>query len=167
IHRVTQRALSVPEADRVVVATDSAAVGEAVAGLGAEVVLTPSELASGSDRVAAVARMPEFASYDTVVNFQGDEPFMPVAAVSGAIGRVAAGDEIGTAAAPLDPGRRHDPALVKVVLDDRGRALYFSRAAIPAIREDSDAATTNWWQHLGIYAYRRDSLLRLAALPPT
>lgn len=166
IHRVTQRALQVPEADRVVVATDSELVGEAVAGLGVDVIHTPSDLASGSDRVAAVAAMPGFASYGTVVNFQGDEPFMPVAAVSGAIQRVHGGDEIGTAAAPLDPAHRHDASLVKVVMDDAGRALYFSRSAIPALRDEADSGHARWWQHLGVYAYRRDVLLRIAAMRP-
>ncbi|HRP09310.1 MAG TPA: hypothetical protein PLL69_12565, partial [Gemmatimonadales bacterium] len=84
-----------------------------------------------------------------------------------AIGRVSGGDEIGTAAAPLDPELRDDPARVKVVLDDRGRALYFSRAAIPAVRDAADLPGTGWWQHLGVYAYRREVLLRVAGMPPS
>ena len=166
IHRVAQRALRVPGVDRVVVATDSQAIADAVRDLAVEVVLTRSDLESGTDRVAAVAARAEFAEYDVVVNLQGDEPFMPIEAVQGAIARVHHGDDIGTAAAPLDPERRHDPSLVKVICDDRCRAMYFSRLPIPYVRDPADEPQTSWWQHLGIYAYRRDALLRVAALRP-
>jgi 3-deoxy-manno-octulosonate cytidylyltransferase (CMP-KDO synthetase) len=167
IHRVAQRALKVEGADRVVVATDSEAIEQAVADLEVEVVLTRSELESGTDRVAAVATRTEFSGYDTVVNLQGDEPFMPLEAVEGAIARVHHGDDMGTAAAPLDAAHRDDPSLVKVVCDDRCRAMYFSRSAIPHLRDAADLGQTSWWQHLGIYAYRRDVLLRVAAMAPT
>lgn len=167
IHRVAERALKVPGVDRVVVATDSDRVADAAAGTGVGVVMTRSALESGTDRVAAVASRAEFAQYDIVVNLQGDEPFLPLGAVEGAIARVRQGDAIGTAAAPLDPALRDDPSRVKVVTDDRGRALYFSRAAIPHLRDPDDFERTPWWQHLGIYAYRRDVLLRLASLPPS
>jgi 3-deoxy-manno-octulosonate cytidylyltransferase (CMP-KDO synthetase) len=167
IHRVAERALKVPGVDRVVVATDAEAIGEAVSGLDVEVVLTRSELESGTDRVAAVAARAEFTAYDIVVNLQGDEPFMPIEAVHGAIVRVQGGDAIGTAAAPLDPGLRADPSLVKVVCDDHCRAIYFSRLPIPYVRDPADLEKTVWWQHLGIYAYRRDVLLRVAALRPS
>ena len=106
------------------------------------------------------------AEYDIVVNLQGDEPFLPVAAVSGAIGRVMQGDQIGTAAAPLAADMRDEPSLVKVVMDDTGRALYFSRSAIPHLREAADLVGSRWWQHLGIYAYRREALMRVAAMAP-
>jgi len=122
---------------------------------------------SGTDRIAEVARRPEFAHYDIVVNLQGDEPFMPVEAVVGAIARAAAGDAIGTAAAPLDPALVDDPARVKVVCDQRGRALYFSRSPIPCLRDEADRAVARWWQHLGVYAYRREALLAVTALPPS
>lgn len=167
VARVAERVRQVAEADRLVVATDSDAVAAAVEPLGVETVMTRRDLASGTDRVAAVAARTEFAGYDVVVNVQGDEPFLPLDAVRGAIRRVQGGDAIGTAAAPLDPADRHDPARVKVVCDERGRALYFSRHAIPFVRDSAIEATVSWWQHLGLYAYRRDALLRLAALPPS
>lgn len=167
IHRVAQRALSVPGADRVVVATDSVDIANAVSDLDVEVVLTRSELESGTDRVAAVASRADFTGYDIVVNLQGDEPFMPIEAVQGAIARVRQGDPIGTAAAPMDPAVRHDASLVKVVCDDQCRAMYFSRLPIPFVRDPADADQTVWWQHLGIYAYRRDVLLRVSALRPS
>jgi 3-deoxy-manno-octulosonate cytidylyltransferase (CMP-KDO synthetase) len=167
IHRVAQRALRVPGVDRVVVATDSPAIAEAVADLDVEVVITRSDLESGTDRVAAVASRAEFAEYNVVVNLQGDEPFMPIEAVQGAIARVHHGDAVGTAAAPLNPALRDDPSLVKVVCDDQCRAMYFSRLAIPYVRDPADFDQTAWWQHLGIYAYRRDALLRIASLQPS
>lgn len=167
IARVVERARQIPGAARLVVATDAEAVLEALAPTGVETVLTRGEFASGTDRVAAVAARNEFADYDIVVNVQGDEPFLPSAAVSGAIARVTGGDAIGTAAAPLDAAMRHDPARVKVVCDERGRALYFSRAAIPHLRDPELTASTTWWQHLGVYAYRREALLHLTRLPPS
>jgi 3-deoxy-manno-octulosonate cytidylyltransferase (CMP-KDO synthetase) len=167
IHRVAQRALRVPGVDRVVVATDSPAIAEAVADLDVEVVITRSDLESGTDRVAAVASRAEFAEYNVVVNLQGDEPFMPIEAVQGAIARVHHGDAVGTAAAPLNAALRDDPSLVKVVCDDQCRAMYFSRLAIPYVRDPADFDQTAWWQHLGIYAYRRDALLRIASLQPS
>ncbi len=128
--------------------------------------MTSADHESGTDRVAEVSARPEFAGYDIVVNLQGDEPDMPVAAVTGAISRAQSGDAIGTAAAPLDRALVNDPARVKVVVDARGHALYFSRAPIPYLRDDADLAAARWWQHLGVYAYRRDALLAVTKLPP-
>lgn len=165
VARVIERAREVPGIDRLVLATDSTRVADAVARWQVETVLTRRDHESGTDRVAEVAGMPGFDRYDVVVNFQGDEPFLPAEAVTGAVGRVLAGDPIGTAAAPLDPALRDDPARVKVVCDAGGRALYFSRAAIPYLRDDADLARARWWQHLGIYAYRSSVLLELTRLP--
>jgi 3-deoxy-manno-octulosonate cytidylyltransferase (CMP-KDO synthetase) len=149
-----------------VVATDSRRIVDALAPWDVETVVTGSEHESGTDRVAEVARRQEFAGYDVVVNLQGDEPFMPPEAVAGSIARVMGGDPIGTAAAPLDPDLRDDPARVKVVCDADGRALYFSRAAIPFVRDVADLSRARWWQHLGVYAYQRDTLLAVTSLPP-
>lgn len=163
--RVVERAREVPGIDHLVVATDAQEIAEALAPWGVTIVMTDPAHESGTDRVAEVARRPEYAHCDIVVNLQGDEPFMPVDAVTGAIARVKQGDAIGTAAAPLDPALRHEPTLVKVVADTSGRALYFSRAAIPHVRDAADLTETRWWQHLGVYAYQREALLRLTALP--
>jgi 3-deoxy-manno-octulosonate cytidylyltransferase (CMP-KDO synthetase) len=167
VARVVERAREVTGVARLVVATDSPDIAHAVAPWDVEVVMTRADHESGTDRVAEVARRSEMAGFDIVVNLQGDEPFMPAEAVAGAIARVHGGDAIGTAAAPLDPALRNDPARVKVVTDDAGRALYFSRAAIPHVRDTADLPAARWWQHLGVYAYRRDALLRVTALPPT
>jgi 3-deoxy-manno-octulosonate cytidylyltransferase (CMP-KDO synthetase) len=164
VARVIERGREVPSVDRLVLATDSQSIADAVADWHVETIITSPFHESGTDRVAEVASLPGFANYDIVVNLQGDEPFMPAEAIAGAIQRVRKGDAIGTAAAPLDPALRHDPALVKVVCDVRGRALYFSRSAIPHVRDVADLAATRWWQHLGVYAYRRDVLLQITAL---
>jgi 3-deoxy-manno-octulosonate cytidylyltransferase (CMP-KDO synthetase) len=166
VARVIERAREVPGVDRLVLATDSPVIVSALTDWKVETVLTSALHESGTDRVAEVSARPEFAGYDVVVNLQGDEPFLPVDAVSGAIARVLGGDAIGTAAAPLDPALRDDPARVKVVCDAAGRALYFSRAAIPHVRDAADLPATRWWQHLGVYAYRRDVLARITVLPP-
>jgi len=164
VARVVERAREVGGVDRLVVATDSAEVAEALQDWRVETVMTASHHESGTDRVAEVAALPAFASYDVVVNLQGDEPFMPAEAVVGAIQRVRSGDAIGTAAAPLGHESVNDPARVKVVCDARGRALYFSRSAIPYVRDSADVAGARWWQHLGVYAYRRDVLLEVTTL---
>lgn len=166
VARVVDRAREVPGIDCIVVATDSEEIVAALADREVGVTMTRADHESGTDRVAEVAARPEFAGYDIVVNLQGDEPDMPVAAVTGAIARAASGDEIGTAAAPLDRALLNDPARVKVVCDARGHALYFSRAPIPYLRDEADLAGARWWQHLGVYAYRRDALLQVTKLPP-
>jgi 3-deoxy-manno-octulosonate cytidylyltransferase (CMP-KDO synthetase) len=74
---------------------------------------------------------------------------------------------VGSAATPLDPAQAADPARVKVVLDVRGRALYFSRAAIPCVRDGGEAAEGLYWQHIGVYACRRDALMAWVGLAPT
>jgi 3-deoxy-manno-octulosonate cytidylyltransferase (CMP-KDO synthetase) len=165
VARVIERARTVPGVDRLVLATDSEEIADAVMPWDVEVVMTSADHESGTDRVAEVARHAIYSAYDIVVNLQGDEPFMPAEAVAGAILKAQNGDDIGTAAAPLDPALRHEAALVKVVCSAEGRGLYFSRAAIPHVRDAADLAGTKWWQHLGVYAYRRDALLRVTALP--
>ena len=115
--------------DELVVATDSPLVGQVVERSGVRAVLTSRVHLTGTDRVAEVAAKEEFAAFDTIVNVQGDEPFLAREALAGAIERVAQGDDIGTAAPPLDP-RSPATRAGKVVTDARGGALYFSRAAI-------------------------------------
>jgi 3-deoxy-manno-octulosonate cytidylyltransferase (CMP-KDO synthetase) len=167
ITRVVQRVQEHGLVDELVVATDSPMVAQVVERAGVRAVLTGRGHLTGTDRVAEVASSPEFAGFDAVVNVQGDEPFLARDALAGAIERVAQGDEVGTAAAPLDPALAHDPARVKVVTDARGRALYFSRAAIPHLRDAADLAPGLYWQHLGIYAYAREALRRWSALEPS
>lgn len=156
-------------ADRCVVATDSLEVAEAVRAQGAEVAMTSPDHPSGTDRVAEVVASRAFAGFDAVVNVQGDEPFVAAAAVTGAVRLVTSGAfELGTAAAHAAEGALGDPNIVKVVAADDGRAMYFSRAAIPYLRDRAEAELLpdRVWQHIGVYAYTREALARWVALPP-
>lgn len=163
IRHVARRAQELGISDRVVVATDAAAIRDAVEPLGIEAVMTGEHHASGTERVAEVAAMKEFQWYDLILNIQGDEPFLPRAAVVGALDRVRAGDAIGTAAAPLDAEAAREPSRVKVVVDARGRALYFSRAPIP-FQGPGEPGT--FWQHIGVYAQTRAALADWVGRPP-
>ncbi len=166
ITRVIERVLEHGLIEELVVATDSPRVAQVAERSGVRAVLTDAGHQTGTDRVAEVASRPDFAGFDTIVNIQGDEPFIAREALAGALGRVGRGDEIGTAAAPLDAALAGDPSRVKVVTDARGRALYFSRAVIPHRREPDDPSDGLYWQHLGIYAFTRAALARWVTLPP-
>jgi 3-deoxy-manno-octulosonate cytidylyltransferase (CMP-KDO synthetase) len=167
--RVWERVKALGLADRVVAATESPEVMDVLARHGAEGVLTSDQHPSGTDRVAEVARRPEYESFDIIVNVQGDEPFMRGDAMAGAIAMVRDhGFDLGTAAGKRGPEIMADPNCVKVVRDDSGRALYFSRAPIPFLRDASDRGTRDALvlQHMGIYAARRDALAKWVSLPP-
>lgn len=167
IVRVLARALAIGVADEVVVATDSPEIKAVVEQTGGSAVITSSVHESGTERVGEVVSRAEYARFDIVLNIQGDEPFLPKAAAVGAVDRVIQGADVGTAAAPLDPALADDPARVKVVMDRSGRALYFSRACIPFRRDRAVPAGSSLWQHLGVYAYRRDALRRWVTSPPS
>jgi 3-deoxy-manno-octulosonate cytidylyltransferase (CMP-KDO synthetase) len=167
ITRVIQHVVDLGLVEQLVVATDSQMIAQVVERAGVRAVLTRDGHLAGTDRVAEAAGRAEFAGFDVVANVQGDEPFLPRAALAGAIARVAQGDDIGTAAAPLPPEHAADPSRVKVVTDARGRALYFSRAAIPRRREPTDPAEGLYWQHLGLYVYTRAALAQWVATPPS
>jgi 3-deoxy-manno-octulosonate cytidylyltransferase (CMP-KDO synthetase) len=161
---VARRVLDFDLGLRVVVATDDARIAEAVSGLPVETALTSAALGSGTERAAAVLELPEFGMHDPVLNVQGDEPLIERAAVSGALDRVVdGGDDVGTAAARLEPGGLRDPHRVKVVVDGRGRALGFFRTPMAPACAPRHAV----FQHVGVYAYRRAALRRWVALPRT
>jgi 3-deoxy-manno-octulosonate cytidylyltransferase (CMP-KDO synthetase) len=166
VTRVIDRVRKLGLVDELVVATDSTMVCRIVELAGARAVLTRESHSSGTDRVAEAASRPEYAGCDVVANIQGDEPFLPGAALAGALDRIAQGDEVGTAAAPLSAEQAGDPDRVKVVADAQGHALYFSRAAIPFRRERTPPPRDLYWQHVGVYAYRREALDRWTRLPP-
>ncbi len=151
--------------DELVVASDADEVLAAAEACGVRGVKTRDDHPSGTSRVGEVAARPEFAGFGVVVNVQGDEPFLPAAAIRGAVGEVLRGWDVGTAAAPLDPAGAVSPHVVKVVLDELGRALYFSRSLIPHDR--AGAGGVRYWQHLGVYAYRPEALALWLTLPPT
>jgi 3-deoxy-manno-octulosonate cytidylyltransferase (CMP-KDO synthetase) len=167
--RVWSRVRDMGVADRVVVATESPEVATVLSDAGAECVLTDPGHQSGTERVAEVARRPEYAAYDVMVNVQGDEPFLSADAIRGAVAQVRGGGfDIGTTAVPATPSILARPEAVKVVMDDAGRALYFSRAPIPWLRDESDRAVRDPLVrlHLGVYAYTRAALMAWVALPP-
>ncbi|HKO16876.1 MAG TPA: 3-deoxy-manno-octulosonate cytidylyltransferase [Gemmatimonadaceae bacterium] len=167
--RVWERVLAMQVAERCVIASDSEEVAAAARASGAEIVLTSSAHPSGTDRVAEVADDARYAGFDAILNVQGDEPFVATEALRGALRLVTSGDfELGTAAACASTDILGAPHIVKVVTADDGRAMYFSRAAIPYLRDAVDAPllTGRVWQHIGVYAYRRDALARWVALPP-
>jgi len=151
-------------AARVVVATDDERIAAAVRGFGGEAVMTSPACASGTDRVAEAARG---LSEEIVINLQGDEPLIHPSVID-AVAEPLIRDPavlMATAALPQeDPDAYARPSVVKVVTDDRGDALYFSRAPIPHYR---DAGRGRYRKHLGIYGYRREFLFRVAALPPS
>ena len=168
IVRVLQRVWALQAADAVVVATDSAEIATIVAAAGGQAVMTSADHPSGTDRVAEVARLVEFRGYDAIVNVQGDEPFVSAAAVRGALGQVTQrGLMLGTAAAAAHPDVLALADVVKVVTDDEGGAMYFSRAPIPYLRDEADRAERDArvLHHVGVYAYTPESLERWIALP--
>ncbi len=152
----------------VLIATDAAEIMRLAEQLGMPAVFTPEDCASGTDRVRVVA---ESVVADIYVNIQGDEPLLrpehldallaPLLAPPGGPRPV----EVSTLATPCPPEQFGSPHVVKVVRALDGRALYFSRAAIPFDR-DGHAGKVQPLKHLGLYAYRRDALIRFAALPP-
>jgi 3-deoxy-manno-octulosonate cytidylyltransferase (CMP-KDO synthetase) len=167
--RVLERVVALRVAERVVVATDSDEIVDRVRQAGGDAVLTSDEHPSGTDRVAEVAARPEFGGFEAIVNVQGDEPFVSSAAVRGALLQVAErGFPLGTAATYAAPDVLDRPDAVKVVAADDGAAMYFSRAAIPFLREPLDAAERDArvLHHVGVYAYTLDALERWVSLPP-
>ncbi|MBA2708750.1 MAG: 3-deoxy-manno-octulosonate cytidylyltransferase [Gemmatimonadaceae bacterium] len=165
--RVWQRVSAMDVGDACVVATDDETVASAVHDAGGKSVITSGSHVSGTERVAEVANMPEYADFATIVNVQGDEPFIGKAAIEGAAQLVSSGRfPLGTAASPAPWDIGSNPDIVKVVVGDDGRALYFSRSAIP-FRRDSEVEGIRMLQHIGVYAYSRTALSRWVSLEPT
>jgi len=155
IEHVYRRAAAARLVHAAVVATDDERIADAVAAFGGAAMMTRADHVSGSDRIAEVAaRLP----CRLVVNVQGDEPLIEPETIDAAVAPMIedAGLEMSTLSRPLANDQEFTSAsVVKVVTDLNGRALYFSRTPMPG-----SAA------HIGLYVYRRDILLRLAALPP-
>jgi 3-deoxy-manno-octulosonate cytidylyltransferase (CMP-KDO synthetase) len=158
----------------VLIATDDERIRTAALEFGADCLMTSSQHASGTDRIAEAVRARGFAADDIVVNLQGDEPTMPAEVVSRVPQalRDIAGCDIATAVAPIESLPEFlDPNCVKALRALDGRALYFSRAPVPWPRErvtsNQPTSFAGAWRHIGIYAYRVRSLLQFAAWPPT
>ena len=172
--RVAQRA-AMSGAARVVVAADHADILEACAAFQVDAVLTRADHATGSDRLAQACEMLHLEGRDVVVNVQGDEPLIDPALVRACADLLETREDcvMSTAAHAIDSMKElDDPNVVKVVLDAAGRALYFSRAAIPWWRDARAAGapavpTPAPLRHIGLYAYRAGFLRRYAALAPS
>ncbi|MBI3112797.1 MAG: 3-deoxy-manno-octulosonate cytidylyltransferase [Ignavibacteriales bacterium] len=169
IQRVFEQAKKATSLHRVIVATDDRRIEEAVKAFGGEVAMTSPEIKSGSDRVAAVAQREEGEIF---VNIQGDEPLIVPAMIDEVV-RVVLDDpqaDVGTLVKTItSESELINPGVVKVVLDTRGRALYFSRSVIPWIRDSNNPL--DWlkhhpfYKHIGLYVFRRESLLRFTTMP--
>jgi len=176
IQHVHERVRRARRPDRVLVATDDERIAAVVRGFGGEVVMTSRDHATGTDRLAEAASATDA---EIVVNVQGDEPMLDPEGIDAAVEALAgdSGLDISTLSLPLrDVEEMLSPSVVKVVSDARGEALYFSRSPIPLVRDGaSDARAAAALsvarglarKHVGLYVYRRASLLRFAALPPS
>lgn len=165
VEHVYNRARMARTIDAVLVATDDERIAGAVDAFGGLAVMTSGTHATGTDRLAEVARV---LSGQIVVNVQGDEPAMDPDAINLAVGRLMTNpqDELATLRKrTTDAADLANPAVVKVVVDREGYALYFTRSAVPFVRPGHPAPV--FWRHLGLYAYRRTTLLELAGLTPT
>jgi len=170
VHARVRRAL--PEAD-IVVAIDDARIAEVLDARGIRFAMTDTGHASGTDRAAEVARVSGWPDTDAVLNVQGDEPLVPTALLQAFAGFCGATPDLGvaTVACPIgEVALLDEPAIVKVVVDHRGRALYFSRAAIPFCRDGrpADSAGSNglFLRHIGLYGYTNATLQALSRAAP-
>lgn len=164
IQRVYQQCTKASVLDSVCVATDDSRIKSAVEAFGGRAVMTRADHVSGTDRLAEAVQSIET---DVVVNIQGDQPFIDPAMINEAVEPLVDDRSIPMATL-MHPIHRtedlEDPAVVKVVVDRSGSALYFSRSLIPYPRSDANHPV---YEHVGLYVYRRDFLLKLASLPPT
>lgn len=164
IRRVYERARLAARPAKVLVATDHARVYETVQAFGGKVMMTRADHATGTDRLAEVAAAN--ADFDVILNVQGDEPLIAPQIID-ALADAFLDDaslQMATVMTPMDEAEKTNPNNVKVVTDRNGYALYFSRSLLPYPRVESGATV---YKHIGIYAYRREFLLRYAAMEPT
>jgi 3-deoxy-manno-octulosonate cytidylyltransferase (CMP-KDO synthetase) len=171
IQHVYERASLASLVNTVLVATDDERIASAVRTFGGNAVMTPASLQTGTDRIAFVARTIQEA--DIIVNVQGDEPLIESQMIDEAIQPMLENSEI-TAGTLVKRIQREEelinPNVVKVVLDTNGYCLYFSRSIIPfgqALRGDDWLAHLTYYKHIGLYVFRRELLLRYAAMNPT
>jgi 3-deoxy-manno-octulosonate cytidylyltransferase (CMP-KDO synthetase) len=169
IQHVVERCRAARILDDVIVATDDPRIRD-VAAKFCKVEMTSPDHPSGTDRIAEVL---QHTSGDAAINIQGDEPLIDPAVID-AVGKALANAEISTAAAPIKDSAEYDnPNVVKVVVNAVDRALYFSRRTIPYVRDAASRSATEqlaafpFLKHLGIYGYRRETLLRLVKFPPS
>ncbi|MCH4166233.1 MAG: 3-deoxy-manno-octulosonate cytidylyltransferase [Megasphaera sp.] len=166
IQRVYEQAIQAKKLAAVVVAVDNPKVYDAVVTFGGHAVMTRENHANGTDRLAEAVE--HFPHADVIVNVQGDEPLIAPDIIDDLCRAFEAEPslQMATVAAPLKEEEYNDPAAVKVVMNRNDEAMYFSRSLIPYPRHPFDN-TIQPYKHIGIYAYRRDFLLRYAAMEQT
>jgi 3-deoxy-manno-octulosonate cytidylyltransferase (CMP-KDO synthetase) len=171
IEHVYRRALE-SSAQSIVIATDSVEIQSAARAFGADAVMTADSHESGSDRLAECIDIMGWSDETLVVNLQGDEPLMPAACLDQVAGILNRDPDAAVASLywPIESARDvEDSNVVKVVMDNAGKALYFSRAAIPHPRNASIEAALQehaaWYRHIGLYAYRAGALRAFTAMP--
>jgi 3-deoxy-manno-octulosonate cytidylyltransferase (CMP-KDO synthetase) len=170
LQHVWERAVS-SGAEEVIVATDSERVASIAGSFGAHVCMTRADCRSGTDRVAEVCSKLGWNNMTPVVNVQGDAPLIPPASIRRVAGLLHRNPNasLATLCVSIKSGAEFsDRNVVKVVFDSTGRAMYFSRAGIPAggHGQNQDSVWRGAWRHLGLYAYRPDALQRLSQTPP-
>ncbi|KYZ76382.1 3-deoxy-manno-octulosonate cytidylyltransferase [Anaerosporomusa subterranea] len=165
IQRVYERALGAKRPANLLVATDHQGVYDAVTAFGGQAMLTSPDHPTGTDRLAEVAA--NCPDYDIIINIQGDEPLIEPAVIDQLAAAFDTDPDLSMATlmTELNESEFQIPSVVKVVTDLSGYALYFSRSLIPYPRTKPEAM--HWHKHIGVYAYRRDFLLKYASLPPT
>lgn len=169
IQWVWERALEARRLDEVLVATDDERIREAVEGFGGKAIMTKADHPSGTDRIAEATTRIET---EAVINIQGDEPLIAPELIDQLATVIVDSDQwdMATAAQHMsDESLIQAPSVVKVVCDETGRALYFSRCPIPYIRDAQTGGLGNslYLRHIGIYAYRASFLQKLIATPPS
>jgi len=168
IRRVYENAVRSKWLSQVIVATDDERIADCVRGFGGECVMTGSDIATGTERVAKAA---ESVDAGIILNIQGDEPLAPPELMDRLV------EELRKSEAPvctpvvriLSADDLNDPNQARVVFDNNNRALYFTRSTVPFTRDNSDTVTwlseTEYWKHIGIYCFRRDFLFTFVTLP--
>ncbi len=160
ILHVVERAREIPAVDRIIVATDDDRIVRVVSEAGYEAMMTPDNLASGSDRVGWVAKK---ISSEIIVNLQGDEPLIDAVSINNAIDVLKQDQSVHVSTLGCLLRKEttwKDPNVVKVITDDNNFALFFSRLPVPYFREGRFTPLPVLFQHLGIYVYRRALLLK-------
>ncbi len=178
VWHVYQRALETNiGAENIVVATDHQGIFDVCTEFGIQVVMTSADHESGTDRLAEVAELMGWSNNEMIVNLQGDEPLIPPSLIEFTAKTLSDSPLAGmaTLGCPIsDESDIHDANCVKLVADHSGRAMYFSRAAIPFARDgfevqsmlNTDAGSQSpWLRHIGMYAYRVAALKQIAAMP--
>jgi 3-deoxy-manno-octulosonate cytidylyltransferase (CMP-KDO synthetase) len=168
IRRVYEQAIQCNALDKLIVATDDQRIFDEVYSFGGDVIMTSSDHLNGTERCNEVAQA--YSDYDFIVNIQGDEPFVHPAQIDQLVATLTEDVTLATLVKKVSNRQTlHDPSKIKVVFNRMHEAMYFSRSIIPFERESTSnyESYMDYYQHIGLYAYRRDILNELSNLSPT